>query len=161
MLNYSGSWIKIYFPNVKFWKQSLKLVLSYLPLILCWMLDRLFRGIALLYLMYFLIEFVSGLEKTISPFPLLSRLEFLWANRSLSSVALYPFMQLKVNSANRTLYILSRLSHRVCIKTSAVLVSYYSPYTIRPALASSFSRWRKFVLLHAPKQLGRTWPMAL
>ena len=95
-------------------------------------------------------SFVSGLGRTISPFLLLSRLEFLWTNRSLSSAALYPSMPLKVNFANRTLYILSRLSHRVCIKTSAVLVS-HSPYTIRATLACSFSRLLKCVLLHDPQ----------
>ena len=102
------------------------------------LLNMLFQAIAPLYLLEFLIKFVSGLGRTISPFLPLSRLEFLWKNRSLSSVALYPFMHLKVNSANRTLSILSRLSHCVCIKTSAVLVSHDRPYTIRPALACSF-----------------------
>ena len=98
------------------------------------LLDRLFQAIVPLHLMEFLIKFLSGLGRTISPLLLLSRLEFLWTNRSLSSVALDPFMNLKVNFANRSLYILSRLSHRVCIKTSAVLVSHGSPYTIRPCM---------------------------
>ena len=83
----------------------------------------------------------------------LSRLEFLWTNRSLNSVVLYSFMQLKVNSANRTLYILSRLSHRVCGKTSAVLMSHDSPYTVRPALACNFSRLLKCVLYHDPQRI--------
>ena len=77
------------------------------------LLNRLFQAIAPLYLMEFLMKFVSGLGRTISPFLLLSRLEFLWTNRFLSSVALYTSMHLKVNFANHTLYILSRLSHRV------------------------------------------------
>lgn len=81
-------------------------------------------AVVLLYLMKFLIKFVSGLGRTISPLLLLLRLEFLWTNRCWSSVALYPLMHLKVNSANRTLYILPRLSHCVCIKTSVVLVSH-------------------------------------
>ena len=54
------------------------------------LLNRLFQAIAL-YLMELLIKFVSGLGRTISPFLLLSRLEFLWTNRFLSSVALYHF----------------------------------------------------------------------
>lgn len=115
------------------------------------LLERLFQVIAPLYLIEFLIKFVSELGRTVSPFLLLSRLEFLWTNRSLSFVALYPFMHLKVNSANRTLYILSRLSHRVCMKTSAVLVSHDNSYTIRPALACSFFRLLKYVLLHDPQ----------
>lgn len=105
------------------------------------LLDRLFQAVAPPYLMEFLIKFVSGLGRTISPFLLLSRLEFLWTNRSLNSVALYPFMHLKVNSAHRILHILlSRLSHRVCVQTSAVLMSHDSPYTIRPALARLIAR---------------------
>ena len=110
------------------------------------LLDRLFQAVAPLYSMEFLIKFVSELGRTISPFLLLSRFEFLCTNRSLNSVALHPFMHLKVNCTSRTLYILSRLSHRVCVKTSAVLVSHDSPYTIRPALARSFSRLLKYVL---------------
>ena len=91
------------------------------------LLDRLLRGIALRYLMEFLIEFVSGLGKTISPFPLLSRFEFLWTNRSLSSVALYPFTQLKVNSANRTLYILQDYPIVFALKR----LQYWCPIIVR------------------------------
>ena len=47
------------------------------------LLYRMFQAIAPLYLIGCFIKFVSGLGRTISPFLLLSRLEFLWTNMSL------------------------------------------------------------------------------
>ena len=64
MLNYNGNWIEIYFSNVKFWWQTLKLKLFVADSLM----DRLFQAIAPLYLMDFLIKFVSGLGGAISLF---------------------------------------------------------------------------------------------
>ena len=83
-------------------------------------------------------------------FSFLLRPEFLYKNKSLNSVTVYPFKHLKSNSVGRSLYIVSRLSHPVRIKTSSAPVSHGRPYTIRPALAWSFSRLSRCVLLHDP-----------
>jgi len=48
------------------------------------LLDKLFQAIAPLYCMEFLVKFVSGLGR-MSPFHLLSRLEFLCTNKSMNS----------------------------------------------------------------------------
>ena len=115
------------------------------------MLERLFLAIAPLYCIEFLVKFVSSLGRMILPFLLLSRLEFLCTNISLNSEKLKPLLHLKTNSISRTLYIASKLFHCVSVKTSSALVSHGNPFTMRPALACSFSRLLKCVLLHDPK----------
>ena len=100
-----------------FLKQRFK---SFKVLAVVSMFVKLFQAIAPLYLMEFLIKFVSGLGRIMSSF--LLRPDFLCMKRSLNSVMVRPFIHLKTNSVSRTLYIVSRLSHPVRVNTSSALV---------------------------------------
>ena len=84
---------------------------------------KVFHAIAPLKRMDFLIKFVSGLGR-MPMFSFVLRPEFLCKNKSLNSVTVQHFKHLKTNSVNRTLYIVSKLSHPVRIKTSSTLVSH-------------------------------------
>ena len=82
VLNDSCNRIETYFTSVKLASKRLN---SFTLFAADSLLDKLFQAIAPLYCMEFLVKFVSGLGRMMSPFRLLSRLVFLCTNKSLNS----------------------------------------------------------------------------